>query len=552
MTNKKYNILVLDDERFILVTVKACLRGENFNVVTVDNVQDALYEFKQGSFDLIITDILMSSIDGFKFRDLIRGYNKRIPIIFLTSLLDDIDNSLLSRITQDQYSYYLNKTFTKKTLLEIIRLALANYKSVDDVTVLQRSIDEDLTLASQVQRMMLPNWCLVSKAYSACYLYEPMYKVSGDLFEWLELDNDRCLGVIGDVAGHGIHAALRMAPIQTLIKRLGFERAASEVQVHEILTELNEFLCTQFGSKSYMTCLVAIWDFQSNHLVYQTAGHPGIICLDTETAEIRNVNPEERGNLPLGISSRTKYTAADNIEVDFSDETVFIAYTDGLLDIGSKSNPEDFLGKESLLPLISSLSKTTNVISIPYRIRNAIEQIGFDCPSDDIFLFAIKKNNYYGGTVLLRYIQAEFLSIENAVAETAELLAEMTGNQDWSARVEILLSEFLTNIVKHGLDKTQSQRKDIVLRVKVVPGRIYVNVIDHGRFWDYQEGLSGKDADTILNELNEQRNMSGRGLPIILRIAETITREHFWGLNETTFMIPEKQPEIKKNEGKGL
>lgn len=545
MESKKYNILVLDDERFILVTVKACLRGENFNVVTADNVQDALSEFKRGSFDLIVTDILMSSIDGFKFRDLIRGYNKRIPIIFLTSLLDDIDNSLLSRITRDQYSYYLNKTFTKKTLLDILKQALATYKSVDDVAMLQRSIDEDLTLASQVQRMMLPNWCLTSKEYSACYLYEPMYKVSGDLFEWVDLGNDRCLGVIGDVAGHGIHAALCMSPIQTLIKRLGFERAANKLHVHEILTELNEFLCTQFGVNSYMTCLVAIWDFRNNHLVYQTAGHPGIICLDTETAEIRNINPEKRGNLPLGISAQTEYTALDNIEVDFSDETLFIAYTDGLLDIGSKSNPDDFLGEEALLPLISSLSKTTNVISIPYRIRNAIEQIGFDYPSDDIFLFAIKKNNNYDGTVLLRYIPADILAIEDAVAETAASLAEITGNQDWSGRAEILLSEFLTNIVKHGLEKNQSQRKGIILRVVVAPGRIYVNVIDHGRFWDYQAGLSGKDADTILNELNEQRNLSGRGLPIILRIADTITREHFWGINETTFVVPEKKREVE-------
>lgn len=107
------------------------------------------------------------------------------------------------------------------------------------------------------------------------------------------------------------------------------------------------------------------------------------------------------------------------------------------------------------------------------------------------------------------------------------------------------MSEFLTNIVKHGLEKNQSQRRGIILRVRVFAGRIYVNVIDHGKFWDYQEGLSGKDADTILNELNEQRNLSGRGLPIILRIAETITREHFWGINETTFVVPEKKPELE-------
>ena len=146
-------------------------------------------------------------------------------------------------------------------------------------------------------------------------------------------------------------------------------------------------------------------------------------------------------------------------------------------------------------------------------------------------------------------LQSEFTlscrKLQRKCAETAASLAEITGNQDWSGRAEILLSEFLTNIVKHGLEKNQSQRKGIILRVVVAPGRIYVNVIDHGRFWDYQAGLSGKDADTILNELNEQRNLSGRGLPIILRIADTITREHFWGINETTFVVPEKKREVE-------
>ncbi|MFA6929953.1 MAG: SpoIIE family protein phosphatase, partial [Lentisphaeria bacterium] len=430
---------------------------------------------------------------------------------------------------------------SKKTLLDILHQGLATYKSIDDVAVLQKSIDEDLTLASQVQLMMLPDWCLLTPGYAASYLYEPMYKVSGDLFEWIDLGNDRCLGVIGDVAGHGIHAALCMSPIQTLIKRLGFGQSITDIQVHKILAELNDFLCNQFGVSSYMTCLVAIWDFRINQLVYQTAGHPGIICLDAESSEIRDINPEKRGNLPLGISNKTQYTEKDNITVDFSDETVFIAYTDGLLDIGSKSNPDDFLGEEALLPLIASLSKNANVISIPYRLRNAIEQIGYDYPSDDIFLFAIKKNNLSGGTTLFRYIPASILEIEEAVADIARILCERTGNLHWSGRVEILLSEFLTNVVKHGLGKNQAQRKGIILRVILEEKRLLINVIDHGKFWDYQEGLSGKDADTLLNELNEQRNMSGRGLPIILQIAETITREHYWGMNETTFVVSEEQ-----------
>ena len=543
MDQKQPNILVLDDERFILVTVKSCLKGENFNVTTADDVQVALSEFKRGNFDVIVTDILMSSIDGFKFRDLIREYNKTVPIIFLTSLLDGIDNSLLSRITSDQHSYYLNKSFTKKALLEVLHKALSVSQAMDGVEALQKQIEADLDLASQVQRMMLPRWCVIERSYAASYLYEPRYKVSGDLFEMVDLGGDRCLCVIGDVAGHGIHAALCMAPLQVLIKRIVCESGGDKVSVHEILTQLNDFLCLHFSVRQYMTCLTAIWDFRQNRLVYQTAGHPDLICLDAAAGEIRELNPEQRGSLPLGMLPDNVYREQDNVEVDFTDESVFIAFTDGLLDIGSQSSPDSFLEKETLLSLIASLNRTETVVAIPCHLRNAITQIGYDFPSDDIFLFAIKKNDRKDKNTHIRYIGASIEEIEEAVLEVGNCIAEASGSENLGVRVELLLSEFLANIVKHGLERNQRLRDGIVLCLRLEDKQAWIEVMDHGKSWDYHAGLSGKDADTILDELNEQRAQSGRGVPIILRLAETITRHHYWGLNVTGFLVLDKKSE---------
>ena len=59
--------------------------------------------------------------------------------------------------------------------------------------------------------MMLPRWCIIERSYAAHICTNPA-KVSGDLFEMVDLGGDRCLCVIGDVAGHGIHAALCMSP----------------------------------------------------------------------------------------------------------------------------------------------------------------------------------------------------------------------------------------------------------------------------------------------------------------------------------------------------
>lgn len=116
----RYKILAVDDEKFNLLLLESCLQSESCDLVTCNDALKAFSEFKKADFDVILLDILMDGIDGFEVRQLIRSRNKKIPIIFLTSLLDDINSTLVNRITADQYSYYLNKSFNKKTLIEKI------------------------------------------------------------------------------------------------------------------------------------------------------------------------------------------------------------------------------------------------------------------------------------------------------------------------------------------------------------------------------------------------------------------------------------------------
>ena len=124
----RYKILAVDDEKFNLLLLESCLQSESCDLVTCNDALKAFSEFKKADFDVILLDILMDGIDGFEVRQLIRSRNKKIPIIFLTSLLDDINSTLVNRITADQYSYYLNKSFNKKTLIEKIEQAVQTYR----------------------------------------------------------------------------------------------------------------------------------------------------------------------------------------------------------------------------------------------------------------------------------------------------------------------------------------------------------------------------------------------------------------------------------------
>ena len=296
----RYKILAVDDEKFNLLLLESCLQSESCDLVTCNDALKAFSEFKKADFDVILLDILMDGIDGFEVRQLIRSRNKKIPIIFLTSLLDDINSTLVNRITADQYSYYLNKSFNKKTLIEKIEQAVQTYRESAAANGFLQKIESDLALAGEVQRLVLPNWCQINDQLISSFLYEPNFKVSGDIFEFYRIADGRHLVVLGDIAGHGVQAALYMMALQAFLKMLLAEIAPEELQVHQVMNRINEFVRNDLNGESYMTCMVALFDFRRNHLTFHNAGHPGLICCSPSRGEAREISADGRGSIPIG------------------------------------------------------------------------------------------------------------------------------------------------------------------------------------------------------------------------------------------------------------
>ena len=83
------NILVVEDDVKLNRIVCANLEGHGYHAVGCLSARDAFDKMIDVKFDLIISDIMMSEIDGFKLASLIREQNKAIPILFM-SARDDI------------------------------------------------------------------------------------------------------------------------------------------------------------------------------------------------------------------------------------------------------------------------------------------------------------------------------------------------------------------------------------------------------------------------------------------------------------------------------
>ena len=84
------NILLVDDDKLVLMTLKRLLAREGYNVITARSGEGALRRIKEANFDLIVSDIKMPLMNGVETVKKIREYlmqNNRIPIpeIFITA-----------------------------------------------------------------------------------------------------------------------------------------------------------------------------------------------------------------------------------------------------------------------------------------------------------------------------------------------------------------------------------------------------------------------------------------------------------------------------------
>ena len=118
--NEKKKILVVDDEAMLVEEISTRLELNNFEVIKAYDGQIALDIAREQDPDLIILDLMLPKIDGYKVCGLLkadRRYNQ-IPIIILTAVVQEIDKNLGLEVCADAY---FMKPFDSKDLLAKIK-----------------------------------------------------------------------------------------------------------------------------------------------------------------------------------------------------------------------------------------------------------------------------------------------------------------------------------------------------------------------------------------------------------------------------------------------
>ncbi|MFE4577255.1 SpoIIE family protein phosphatase [Streptomyces chartreusis] len=189
---------------------------------------------------------------------------------------------------------------------------------IDNARMYSRERDAALTLQRSLMNPSLP--AVGGLELTARYLPAGDHEVGGDWFDAIALSDGRTALVIGDVMGHGIHAAAVMGQLRTAVRTL----ARRDTPPDQVLRSLDATVA-DLGDNEMATCLYAVHDPADGSCVIARAGHPPPVVADALGAVAFLDGP---AGPPLGVGGQD----GELQEVVLAPHSLLVIYTDGLIE----------------------------------------------------------------------------------------------------------------------------------------------------------------------------------------------------------------------------
>ncbi|MGB9148388.1 MAG: SpoIIE family protein phosphatase [Acidobacteriaceae bacterium] len=289
----------------------------------------------------------------------------------LEALLREVD-SALDRFSDGSYGLCetCHDTVEAERLLAdpLLRYCL------DHLTELERAaLQRDLDLASELQRGLLPPRDLSVEGWETSYHYAPLGPVSGDYCD-LYPCNGQLFFMLGDVAGKGVAASMRMTQLHALFRSLiGMGLPLAEIVVH-----INSFLCDSGLAGRYAT-LVCGRAEASGEVELFNAGHLPVIAVERSGVRLL-----ESTGFPLGMFREASFTPA-RLRLQGGD--LLFLYTDGLSEAAGESGE---YGIDRVMELVGRQSSACAAGVISACLEDLRRFAGATPGMDDVTLLALR------------------------------------------------------------------------------------------------------------------------------------------------------------------
>ncbi|NUR09673.1 MAG: SpoIIE family protein phosphatase [Nocardioidaceae bacterium] len=229
-------------------------------------------------------------------------------------------------------------------------------------------------MAVRLQRAVLPAALPEIAGWELAAHYSPSGRLDagGDFYDVIRLEDGRVVVFVGDVMGHGVHAAAAMAQMRASIRAV----AAVDADPALVVAKLDRLFET-YDFDQLVTMVYAVIDPAADELVLVNAGHPVPMIRDADGA-VRSLPDTEDRLLGAGSVPRRDLT------VPFGPGETLVMFTDGLVE----RRGEDI--DVGLARLTEALATAPDGPAHDLLLR-LVDEVGDRTREDDVAILAIRR-----------------------------------------------------------------------------------------------------------------------------------------------------------------
>ncbi|GGT41886.1 histidine kinase [Streptomyces atratus] len=307
-----------------------------------------------------------------------------------------------------------------------------------------RRYTREHNMAVTLQRSLLPHGVPEQSAVDVAYRYLPAQAglggVGGDWFDVIPLPGARVALVVGDVVGHGLHAAATMGRLRTAIHNF----STLDLPPDELLWHLDALVAridqdeaadSADAGVTGATCLYAIYDPVSGRCTMARAGHLKPVIVDPDgTSEFADVP----GGPPLGLGG----LPFETLEALLPENSRLVLYTNGLVEDRHRDIDEG----------LALLRRTAaeNADRTPEEICEAVlRTLVPERARDDIALLVGRTRRLDASDVVQLQVPSDPSSVSLVRAEVSRKLDEWDLVEE-TFTTELIVSELVTNAIRYA------------------------------------------------------------------------------------------------------
>jgi serine phosphatase RsbU (regulator of sigma subunit)/anti-sigma regulatory factor (Ser/Thr protein kinase) len=356
-----------------------------------------------------------------------------------------------------------------------------------------RRYSRERATALTLQRSLLPTGLSSPSSVEVKHRYLPgskLIEVGGDWYESIALPGARVALVIGDVAGHGVHAAVTMGRLRAAIQTL----AGLELQPAEALQQL-DLLMQTLGQREphFATCVYAIFDAVSGTCEMASAGHLSPLLVRPDgSSQFLDVPPAP----PLGIGGG--HIESRHFQID--DGSLFVLYTDGLVENRGRDIDD---GLNRLRAVFGPGSTKRNLEDL---CKAVLDGVYADQQRDDIAVLLARLSRIPDGHHASWTLSPKPTSVRRARTLVNDQLEKWELGESAIYTAELLVSELVTNALAYATG-------EVSLRL-ILDKALVCEVFDDAAAMPKVKNADDDDED-------------GRGLHVVSQLAQR------WGTRRT-------------------